>query len=102
MVTINESNRNSDKRKEVHDKFVASAIETGFSRSEAQTIVDLAFHACDEAQRTIGRIATTAEGKGAPACVIILALGLMRRVSDEFAAQAECMEARFEAGETRQ
>lgn len=102
MVIINESNRNSDKRKEVHDKFVASAIETGFSRSEAQTIVDLAFHACDEAQRTIGRIANGATSPGAPACVIVLALALMRRVSDEFAAHAARMEARSEAGETRQ
>ena len=64
--------------------------------------MDLAFHACDEAQRTIGRIAMTAEGKGAPACVIVLTLLLMSRVNDEFAVHAAHMAARAEAGEARQ
>lgn len=102
MIIINESNRNSDKRKEMHDKFVTSAIKTGFSRSEAQTIVDLAFHACDEAQHTIVRIANGATSPDAPAAVIALALLLMRRVNDEFAARAARMAVRSEAGETRQ
>lgn len=103
MTTTNENNRNESAPEANRAELVTGLVASGgFSRSEAQTIVDLAFHACDEAQRTIGRIAMTAEGKGAPACVIILALGLMRRVSDEFAAHAVHMAVRSEAGETRQ
>lgn len=103
MVTISGNNRNESAPEANRAELVTGLVASGgFSRGDAQTIVDLAFHACDEAQRVIGRIAMTAEGKGAPACVIALTLALMHRVNEEFAARAAHMAARSEAGETRQ
>lgn len=103
MINTNENNRDESAPEANRDELVTRlAACGGFSRSEAQTIVDLAFHACDEAQHVIGRIAMTAEGKGAPACVIALTLALMHRVNEEFAARAARMAVRSEAGETRQ
>ena len=62
---------------------VGVTVKYGFSQSDSETIVDLAFHAADQAQETVARIAQGTPDPMHRSMIVVLAMMCLGSANDE-------------------